>query len=352
MEALPLDASNWDWGAATVTQVEHLGRECVRLGMDEVFPVVPATGVELLDGTIEADVAIGPERSFHGVFWRGRDDENYESFFVRPHQVGNPDSIQYTPVFNGLSSWQLYHGPGFWNAIDFPIDEWFTIRVVFAGGRAEVFVADRPALVIPELKAEARPGTVGLLVGGDTLHVAAFRYGPEARLGPATARPVRTTPGVVPRWRVSDPFPEDEVPATLDDAALARMTWTPLDAEPLGLADLSRVNGIADGKDTVFARARLESPHAQSVALELGFRDRAVVFLHGRRVYRGDDSYRTRDYRFLGSIGFYDTVYLPLEQGSNDLVVAVSESFGGWGVQARVAFGEAPEGAPPNIGFG
>jgi hypothetical protein len=37
----------------------------------------------------------------------------------------------------------------------------------------------------------------------------------------------------------------------------------------------------------------------------------------------------------LGSIGWCDTVYLPLLTGDNDLVVAVSEDIGGWGVQAR-----------------
>ena len=55
----------------------------------------------------------------------------------------------------------------------------------------------------------------------------------------------------------------------------------------------------------------------------------------GRALFRGDDAYRSRDYRFLGSIGWYDTLYVPLEAGDNELVVAVSEDFGGWGVQAR-----------------
>jgi hypothetical protein len=38
---------------------------------------------------------------------------------------------------------------------------------------------------------------------------------------------------------------------------------------------------------------------------------------------------------YLGSIGWWDTLHLPLAAGENELVVAVSESFGGWGVQAR-----------------
>ena len=105
---VPLD-DGWAWGAATPVPATHRGRSCVRI---ETMHAVPR-GVELVDGILEADIAVPVERGFPGVMWRLQDAENFESFFVRPHQVGNPDAIQYTPVFNGLSSWQLYHGPGF-----------------------------------------------------------------------------------------------------------------------------------------------------------------------------------------------------------------------------------------------
>ena len=58
------------------------------------------------------------------------------------------------------------------------------------------------------------------------------------------------------------------------------------------------------------------------------------LFLNGRLLYTGNNGYRTRDYRYLGTIGYFDAVTLPLEKGSNELWFAVSESFGGWGVQA------------------
>jgi hypothetical protein len=115
----------------------------------------------------------------------------------------------------------------------------------------------------------------------------------------------------------------------------SRQTWTVLASEPSGLTDLSRLNGIRDGRNTVLARTIVRSERDLRAPLELGFSDRAVLFLNGTPLYRGDDSYRSRDYRFLGSIGWYDTVYLPLLAGENDLVVAVSEDIGGWGVQAR-----------------
>jgi hypothetical protein len=95
------------------------------------------------------------------------------------------------------------------------------------------------------------------------------------------------------------------------------------------------VNGIREGRNTVYVRATIRSRTAQTKALAFGFSDRAVVYANGRPLFSGDDSYRSRDYRFLGSIGWFDRVYVPLEVGENELVFAVSEDFGGWGVQAR-----------------
>lgn len=339
-EDVPLDDPRWEWGAVTPVAGEHRGRACVTLEAPIAW-VGSLGGLELEDGVIEADLCVPAERCFPGMVWRLADDANFESFFVRPHQVGNPDACQYTPVFNGSSGWQLYHGPGFWAPIRFPLDEWFTIRVVFAGTRAEVFVGDggEPALVIGELKRGTGPGRVGIMAGGPPLQVARFAVdGPDAALlrAPAPPSPV-PVPGIVPAWSVSDPFGEAavaEVPA-LDPALLAARMWTRLDAEPTGLADLARVNGLADGRDTVLARATVVSDRARPARLELGFSDRATVFWNGRALYRGDDSYRTRDYRFLGSIGWWDALWVGLSEGENDLVVAVSEDFGGWGVQAR-----------------
>jgi hypothetical protein len=252
--------------------------------------------VELTDGVIELDLAVTAARAFHGVVWRLQDDENYESFFVRPHQVGNPDSIQYTPVNNGIASWQLYHGPGFWATTAFPIDGWFRSRIAFTGERAEVDVGatTEPTLAIAKLKRPAAAGRVGVLVGGPGLHLAHFAYdrdAPVAFRGPAGQPPARLT-GIVPAWSVSDAFAEDALDrsAPLERAMLDEHTWTELASEPSGPADLSRVNGIRDGRNTAFARAVIRSERAQRLPLDLGFSDRAVVFLNGHALYRATTS--------------------------------------------------------------
>jgi hypothetical protein len=330
-----VDLKAWTWHDGRATATEHLGRACLFVDAADGFAIGTLKSVELEDGVVDVDIAVGAERGFHGVVWRLQDDENYESFFVRPHQVGNPDAIQYTPVFNGSSSWQLYHGPGFWNPVAFPIGAWFRIRVAFSGERAEVYVGDleEPALAIRELKRPVAPGRVGVIVGGPGIHVAAFSYdatGDVMFRGPALPPP-RRAGGVVPSWLISDAFPESE----LASPPLEGRTWTRMTSEPSGLVDLSRVNAVRDGNDTVLARTVIRSDRAQTKRLDFGFSDRAVVYLNGQPLYRGDDTYRSRDYRFLGSIGYFDALYLPLVEGENELVVAVAEDFGGWGIQAR-----------------
>jgi hypothetical protein len=332
MRELVLDSKSWVWPRGGIHPARLDGRACVAFA-ETANGIAAPRGVRLRDGTIELDMAVSSARSFHGLVWR-RDPaaRTYESFFVRPHQVGNPDAAQYTPVFNDISAWQLYHGPGYWGPLRFPIDRWFRLRVAFAGDRAEAYLDDMevPALTFQRLKVPVSVGGIGILVGGPGLRVARLAYD--------TARPVlhgralrapRTAPGTIRDWQVSNPVDEGSVLG-------AATGWQPLTAEPGGLINLARLHPARRGRDTVFARSTIHSANATSRSLRLGFSDRAVVYLNGRRLFAGDDTYRSRDYRFLGSIGYWYTVELPLERGDNELLIAVSESFGGWGLMARL----------------
>jgi hypothetical protein len=191
------------------TRTTHLGRDCYLF--DEATALVESIAdLDLTHGLIELEIAVSGKRSFPGLAWRLR-DTTYESFFIRPHQVGNDDAVQYTPVFNGVSAWQLYHGPGFWAPIAFPIDEWFTVRVAFDGQRGEAYVADlnQPALVFDGLRVPHPSGAIAILPGGAVVHVARFAYDPSVpTLRGAAPPPVSTDPRVIPGWWVSRPVHE------------------------------------------------------------------------------------------------------------------------------------------------
>jgi hypothetical protein len=79
----------------------------------------------------------------------------------------------------------------------------------------------------------------------------------------------------------------------------------------------------------------IQADEACTKVFEMGYGDRAVVILNGKLLYRGSARWRSCDYRYLGTIGLFDAVYLALEKGENVFVIAVSEDFGGWGVMGR-----------------
>jgi hypothetical protein len=79
----------------------------------------------------------------------------------------------------------------------------------------------------------------------------------------------------------------------------------------------------------------VHSDRAESKLLKIGYSDSVRVFVNGELHYAGDNTYQSRDYRYLGTIGLFDTVVLPLHAGANEILIAVTEAFGGWGIMAE-----------------
>jgi hypothetical protein len=297
-------------------------------------------GSDLRDGTIEFDIAVSPARGFSGVAFRGVDLTDYEHFYIRHHLSGKPDTSQYTPVYNGLSGWQIYTGAGFTGAIDLTHERWMHVRVDINGDRAAVYLdSNEPSLIIDDLQRDAVTGRVGVNAGNAYFANIAITPGtpaipalPEPDEAPATA------PVTVDTWRVSNAFDEASIEnATEITAAAAGIeSWAELDTTHRGIANLARLASQRP-HNTVVAAVTLRSDGARVARARFGFSDRVRVFLNGRLLYAGADEFVSRDYRFLGTMGLYDEVALPLEDGDNALWFAVSEVFGGWGITAAIA---------------
>ena len=105
----------WDIRASESRVVDHLGRRSLYLKGG----IASVNGSRFTDGVIEFDVAFTGERGFMGAVWRMQDFDNYEEFYIRPHQSGQPDASQYQPVFNGVAAWQLYYGEGYGAAVTY-----------------------------------------------------------------------------------------------------------------------------------------------------------------------------------------------------------------------------------------
>jgi sugar lactone lactonase YvrE len=61
------------------------------------------------------------------------------------------------------------------------------------------------------------------------------------------------------------------------------------------------------------------------------------IFLNGKILFRGNSEFRKRDPLFQGIVGLNDSVFLPFKKGPNELLLIVTETFGGWGFMCRLS---------------
>jgi hypothetical protein len=115
-----------------------------------------------------------------------------------------------------------------------------------------------------------------------------------------------------------------------------KLTWTIQNSEATGTINLSRFGHVTPAANTMVASVVIESESDQIKLLSFGFSDFVTVYLNDKALFTGRDNFMSRDYRFLGTIGYFDTLILPFKKGTNELWFVVSENFGGWGVKAKL----------------
>ena len=334
----PFTSGNWNKQNAEVILEPYKGQESLLLKSGFIH----LEDVDLLDGTIEADMSFPQQRGFPGFAFRIQDMNNFENFYVRPHQSGNPDATQYTPVFNGHAGWQLYHGEGYSEAFMFKFNEWHHIKIELHGLQAEIFIDDmqQPLIKVTELKHDWKAGTIGLISGGTPVRFANFQYTPKEGQTPTRIPvPANGKGGVITQWQVSNVTKSDGF-ANIDRLTReikGKLSWTTQTAEPSGTINLAKFIQATDTAKTMVAKVVVQSASDQVKELSFGFSDYVLIYLNDQAMYAGADNFRSRDYRFLGTIGFFDKLFLPLKKGMNEVWFVVSEDFGGWGVKARFA---------------
>lgn len=352
--SIPPDSPRWDL-QQNAQPAEYLGRKCLKL--DGGAAVLK--DFEMRDGVVDVDVAASAKRGFFGFdFHIDKDGLNYEEVYLRPHESGLPDAIQYTPVLNTGRNWQLFNGPGFTAGIDIPRNEWFHLRLEVTGAQAKLFVKDmdQPALVMNDLRSGVQKGQLALMVLMGETYFSNFEVRPTPDAPWETHLPAMPA-NVLTKWGISPAYDglARNLERPLTKSELDEIKWQDVQAEPPGLVVLYRYREAPHpnvtfqrdfstrlqpqpGMKVVYARTTIDSDQDVVKKLEIGYSDDVSVFLNGRILYRGRSAQAFRDPRFLGIVNpENDAVYLPLKKGKNELVLAVSELGGGWGFICRLA---------------
>jgi len=351
--AVPPDSPRWDLqGEAKLS--EYQGRKALLI--DGGAAVLK--DFQMRDAVIDVDVATPAKRGFFGFDIRiDHDGKNYEEIYLRQHESGYPDAMQYTPVLNTGRNWQIFNGPGFTGGVDIPKATWFHMRLEVIGTQAKLYVSDmeKPALTMDDLKSGVQKGEVALftLTGETYFTNFQIKTTPDA---PWTHHLPAIPPNTLTKWSISPSYDglARNLERPLSPSESRAIQWQDVEAEPPGFVVLyryreaphPRVTFQSDfstrlqpqpGMKVLYARTTIESDRDQAKKLEIGYSDDISVFLNDKILWRGRSAQAFRDPRFLGIVNpENDAVYLSLKKGSNELFLAISELGGGWGFICRL----------------
>ena len=335
---IPLDTLHWDINAKSYILENYHGKDAIYIQQG----IAVLKDSTFINGTIEFDMYLTERQSFPGVQFRITDDDNLESFFVRPHLSGKPDANQAAPVINGITAWQLYFGPSYSFPYSYKFDDWTHVRLVINDNRGQVYLdySDVPHLSW-NLVHPPKEGKIGIGGSFAPVHYSNFKINKnETKINDFKVVERDPIENLIPKWQLSEKF-EESILSNIEqlESFIESVKWEKsIQPEEQVAANISR--GVTRYNDksgnTVFARVDINSDQDQLKLFEFGYSDRAVVILNGKPLYKGTNKWRTRDYRYLGTVGLFDSVYLPLKKGENQLLLAVSEDFGGWLVTGRI----------------
>jgi hypothetical protein len=326
-----IDFNSENWQIFSGKIVDHLGRKAF---MGSAL----LKGIEFEDGIIEVDVAVDGRRSYPGIIFRMKSQYDRERVYIRPHRAGlYEDALQYVPTINGIDGWQLYIGTGYTSFITLSEGKWVRVRLEVMGDRAQVFIgdSDKPDLEIFHLEHGVSKGKIGLLGPEDSsAYFSNFSYTPKKPADfpplPHIVRPSQ----IMTDWEISEPLdyydhcPLDTYPS---EGTLKTINWKSVKSSPSGIVDIAKEVAAGNRPYLVYAKTNVKADQDGIKPFNLGYSDAVSVFCNGQPIFSGNSGYTSRDSGFLGAVGLFDTIYLPLRKGNNEIFIVLADVFGGWG---------------------
>ena len=336
---IPLDTTNWEISQQSSYIIENFkGKNAIYLKGG----TITHKDISFKNGTIEFDLFLKEVPAFPGVLFRKVGNDG-EQFFLRTHLPGKPDANQAAPVIQGITPWQFYFGPKYSFAHDYNYNDWTHVKLVVNDNKAQVYLDySEKANLSWHLFHPTRAGEIRFQAGsGTALHIADIKINTEESqlkdFKPIERKPIE---GLVQEWEISDMFERKllDDPSNISTVINQRTWGRKIQLEEGIAANISRQQLLYNGKpgETVFAKITINSDRDQIKLFHFGYSDDVIAILNGAPIYKGTNKWRSRDYRYLGTIGLFDGIYLNLKKGSNTLLMAVSENFGGWLITGKL----------------
>lgn len=332
-------ASNWDVSQETTFE-RFDNRETLLLNGGRVT----VKNHRFTNGTIEVDVYANANRSFAGITFR-KQNNTMEEVYMRLHKSNQVDAVQYTPIYNNESNWQLYRENQ--AKVSFKNTGWNNLRIEVNNQSAEVFVNDEKAMTIDELRTDQNAGEIGLFALFPN-RFSNFRITPKDAVDrtDAVARTkedndLSADSSIITTWEITKAKPYKAEEIRFEN--FEKEEYMTVKTEASGLLPISKYikksssgNFEQNEEDYIVAATTVYTSNDETKLLSFDYSDRIMVYLNGKAVFKGNNAFRTKGIQYMGHIDINtNKLYLPLKKGTNKIHCVVMDKANGWGLIAK-----------------
>ncbi|GMN08378.1 hypothetical protein MTsPCn9_09970 [Croceitalea sp. MTPC9] len=291
------------------------------------------------NGSIEVDVYAKSKRSFAGISFREQDD-TLEEVYMRLHKSNQADAVQYTPMFNNESNWQLYreHQAN----TSFKDEGWNTLRIELKNRSVQVFVNNVKVMTVDNLRTEQKEGIIGLwALFGNRFSNFRVTHGSISEKQAEIETPNRDM-NIIRYWEITKAYPYEEGKVRFED--FSKENYTTVSTEASGLLPISKyVKKTTSGsfernkEEYVVATTSINSKTNKTQIFSFDYSDKVLVFINGKLFFNGNNAFRQKGVQFMGHIDINtNKLYLPLKKGENKIHCVVIEKANGWGLIGKL----------------
>lgn len=301
---------------------------------EHCFPVLLCEPLSMDRYLLQAEVACTPD-SFAGLVFGAVDSGNYELIYVSADNEWNLPNVQYDPIMNGSSTWQIYHGPGYQALASVPPGEWVKLSLLVQPNAVEVYIGadSEPKLVISNRKhGRAAGGKIGVWGSSPSyvrnLSVENLESSPLMEKAPELEPEADET--FVTEWLVSKPY-------KMNIQSVPEDSWRRAEVEENGTLNINRLYASEKGI-AVQAKCSFYLPGEQETLLRFGFSDRLRLWVNEKQVFEGEWKWHSPGKATDGRIRIdHASVPISWQAGLNTIRAEVTseEVMYGWGLSVK-----------------
>ncbi len=291
------------------------------------------------NGTIEVDVYANSIRSFAGITFRKQND-NLEEVYMRMHKSNQADAVQYTPIFNNESNWQLYSE--YQAKVSFKNVGWNTLRIEVNNKSAEVFVNDEKVMTIDHLRTSLNMGEIGLF-SLFTNRFSNFRVTHKDVVeDPEKGVNNPDNPNIIKQWEITKAKPYKEEEFKVHD--FLKEKYKTVETEESGLLAISKyIKKSSSGnfednvEDFIIASKTIHTNSNETRLFSFDYSDKIIVYLNGKAIFKGNNAFMAKGVQYMGHMDINtNKLYLTLNKGVNKIHCVVIDKANGWGLIAKL----------------